>query len=245
MGRQDPAHRRHARRRHAAAAPGPRRPRSSPRSPATSSPLWPASGSPSTITIRAMTLMTALALLFAAGSGLIPRRRQAPIPARIPILSAFILCLAAEMGDRTQFLTFALAGRFDSAPLAAAGATAGILAACIPAAMLGERLADSGPGPRHPLVGRGPVPGRRLHRRGEGAAAGLRPAPQTRPSFQRKRESRFFSAGPDVERDSLLFSVARKARGKAMPSERTDSGRLPAAAAGGPGYPQLHSTSRA
>ena len=28
-------------------------------------------------------------------------------------------------GDRTQFLTFALAGRFDSAPLAAAGATAG------------------------------------------------------------------------------------------------------------------------
>ncbi len=94
----------------------------------------------STITIRAMTLMTALALLFAAGSVLIPRRRQGPIPARVPILSAFILCLAAEMGDRTQFLTFALAGRFDSAPLAAAGATVGIVAACIPAAMLGERL---------------------------------------------------------------------------------------------------------
>jgi len=93
-----------------------------------------------TITIRAMTLMTALALLFAAGSVLIPRRRQDPIPARVPILSALILCLAAEMGDRTQFLTFALAGRFDSAPLAAAGATAGILAACVPAAMLGERL---------------------------------------------------------------------------------------------------------
>ena len=93
-----------------------------------------------TITIRAMTLMTALALLFAAGSVLIPRRRQPPIPARVPILSALILCLAAEMGDRTQFLAFALAGRFDSAPLAAAGATAGILAACVPAAMLGERL---------------------------------------------------------------------------------------------------------
>ena len=44
------------------------------------------------------------------------------------------------MGDRTQFLTFALAGRFDSAPLAAAGATAGIVAACLPAVMLGERL---------------------------------------------------------------------------------------------------------
>lgn len=93
-----------------------------------------------TITIRAMTLMTALALLFAAGSVLIPRRRPVPIPARVPVLSALILCLAAEMGDRTQFLAFALAGRFDSAPLAAAGATAGILAACVPAAMLGERL---------------------------------------------------------------------------------------------------------
>lgn len=93
-----------------------------------------------TINIRAMTLMVALALLFAAASGLFARKSgETKIP-RWPLPSAFILCLAAEMGDRTQFLTFALAGRFDSAPLAAAGATAGIIAACIPAAMLGERL---------------------------------------------------------------------------------------------------------
>ena len=95
-----------------------------------------------TITIRAMTLMVALALLFAGGSGLIRRRRPAPATVRVPVLTAFILCLAAEMGDRTQFLTFALAGRFDSAPLAAAGATAGILVACVPAALLGERLGE-------------------------------------------------------------------------------------------------------
>jgi putative Ca2+/H+ antiporter (TMEM165/GDT1 family) len=94
-----------------------------------------------TINIRAMTLMTALALLFAGGSGLIPRKAPAPASLRLPVLTAFILCLAAEMGDRTQFLTFAFAGRFDSAPLAAAGATAGTLAACLPAALLGERLA--------------------------------------------------------------------------------------------------------
>jgi putative Ca2+/H+ antiporter (TMEM165/GDT1 family) len=94
-----------------------------------------------TINIRAMTLMTALALLFAGGSGLIPRKAPAPASLRVPVLTAFILCLAAEMGDRTQFLTFAFAGRFDSAPLAAAGATAGTLAACLPAALLGERLA--------------------------------------------------------------------------------------------------------
>lgn len=98
-----------------------------------------------TITIRAMTLMTALALLFAAGSGVIPRKQKPLAIARWPLVTAFILCLAAEIGDRTQFLTFALAGRFGSAPLAAAGATAGILAACLPALMLGDKLATTVP----------------------------------------------------------------------------------------------------
>jgi len=98
-----------------------------------------------TITIRAMTLMVALALLFAGGSGLIRRKMPAPGAPRWPLVTAFILCLAAEMGDRTQFLTFALAGRFDSAPLAAAGATAGTLVACIPAALLGDKLATALP----------------------------------------------------------------------------------------------------
>lgn len=93
-----------------------------------------------TINIRATTLMTALALLFAGISGLIPRKAKENVTARWAIPAAFILCLAAEMGDRTQFLTFALAGRFDSAPLAAAGATAGILAACLPALALGDRF---------------------------------------------------------------------------------------------------------
>ena len=92
------------------------------------------------ITVRAMTLLTALALLFAGMSGLIPRRRQPESVGRLPILATFIFCLAAEMGDRIQFLTFALAGRFDSAPLAAAGATAGMIAACVPAVMLGDKL---------------------------------------------------------------------------------------------------------
>jgi putative Ca2+/H+ antiporter (TMEM165/GDT1 family) len=94
-----------------------------------------------TITIRAMTLMVALALLFAGIAGLI-RRGPPPIGSdRTPLLiAAFILCLAAEMGDRTQFLAFALAGRFDAPSLAAAGATAGIVAAGLPAALLGARF---------------------------------------------------------------------------------------------------------
>jgi len=93
-----------------------------------------------TITIRAMTLLTALALLFAGISGLIPRKQKPEAAARLPLLATFILCLAAEMGDSIQFLTFAFAGRFDSAPLAAAGATAGLVAACIPAVALGDTL---------------------------------------------------------------------------------------------------------
>jgi putative Ca2+/H+ antiporter (TMEM165/GDT1 family) len=98
-----------------------------------------------TITIRAMTLLTALALLFAGISGIIPRKPKPEAAPRWPLLATFILCLAAEMGDRIQFLTFAFAGRFDSAPLAAAGATAGLVAACVPAVMLGERLQSTLP----------------------------------------------------------------------------------------------------
>jgi putative Ca2+/H+ antiporter (TMEM165/GDT1 family) len=98
------------------------------------------------ITIRAMSLMVALALLFGGLSGLIRRREPSMGNAtRWPLVAAFILCLAAEMADRTQFLTFALAGRFGSAPLAAAGATAGIAAACAPAALLGDRLKSALP----------------------------------------------------------------------------------------------------
>jgi putative Ca2+/H+ antiporter (TMEM165/GDT1 family) len=97
------------------------------------------------INVRAQTLLLALALLFAGGSGLIQRRPPKPATARLPILTVFILCLASEMGDRTQFLTFAIAGRFDSIPFAAAGATAGALAACLPALFLGERLRTATP----------------------------------------------------------------------------------------------------
>ncbi|HYD14750.1 MAG TPA: TMEM165/GDT1 family protein [Allosphingosinicella sp.] len=97
------------------------------------------------INVRAQTLLLALALLFAGASGLIRRRPPRQATLRLPLLTAFILCLATEMGDRTQFLTFALAGRFDSAPLAAAGATAGALAACLPALFLGEKLQTAVP----------------------------------------------------------------------------------------------------
>jgi putative Ca2+/H+ antiporter (TMEM165/GDT1 family) len=98
-----------------------------------------------TINLRALSLLTALALLFAGISGLIPRKQKSESVPRWPLGVTFILCLAAEMGDRIQFLAFAFAGRFDSAALAATGATLGLVAGCVPAVLLGEELRSTVP----------------------------------------------------------------------------------------------------
>jgi putative Ca2+/H+ antiporter (TMEM165/GDT1 family) len=99
-----------------------------------------------TVSVSAMSLMVALALLYSGVAGLIPRRDPSLGSMRLPaIFTAAILCLAAELGERAQFLTFALAGRFGSMELAAAGATAGTLAACLPAALLGDRFFEAVP----------------------------------------------------------------------------------------------------
>lgn len=99
-----------------------------------------------TVSVSAMSLMVALALLYGGVAGLIPRRDPSLGSMSLPTLfTAAILCLAAELGERAQFLTFALAGRFGSMELAAAGATAGTLAACLPAALLGDRFFEAVP----------------------------------------------------------------------------------------------------
>lgn len=53
-------------------------------------------------------------------------------------LVAFFL---AEMGDKTQFATIALAARFDALAWVVAGTTIGMMAANVPAVLLGEKLA--------------------------------------------------------------------------------------------------------
>ena len=99
-----------------------------------------------TVTIRAMTLLLALALLFAGGAGLFRRKAPGAGSLRLPLFAAAtIMLFAAELGDRTQFMTFALAGRFGSAPLAAAGATAGMLAASLPALLLAGQFQEKAP----------------------------------------------------------------------------------------------------
>ena len=94
------------------------------------------------ITLRAISLMLALALLF-AGIGGFFRNKMPDMGADWrtgPFLTAAGCFFLLEFGDKTQFLTATLAGQFNSLALAASGAAIGVLAANVPAALLGERL---------------------------------------------------------------------------------------------------------
>lgn len=92
------------------------------------------------ITQRAITLLLAVGLAFAGVVGLI----TPPPPGRAvrfkggAFLAALIFAFAFASGGRTQFLTFGLAARAETPLLAFAGASAGMIAAAAPAALLGE-----------------------------------------------------------------------------------------------------------
>ena len=62
-----------------------------------------------------------------------------------PFLTTAILFFLAEMGDKTQLATNALAARFQSVPLVTAGTTLGMLASDGLAVFLGDRLAARAP----------------------------------------------------------------------------------------------------
>jgi putative Ca2+/H+ antiporter (TMEM165/GDT1 family) len=96
------------------------------------------------ITLRAISLLVAVALVFAGVSGLI-RSKQPEMGADWKT-DAFITTAACffllEFGDKTQFLTAALAAQYDSLLLAGLGATLGVVAANAPGALLGDRLTE-------------------------------------------------------------------------------------------------------
>ena len=103
------------------------------------------------VTLRAISLLVALALLFAGAAGLMRKKMpEASFPRlRSAFLAAALGFFIFEFGDKTQFLTFAIAAQYDALALAAAGATAGVLAAASPAALLGARLPAALP--MHPV----------------------------------------------------------------------------------------------
>lgn len=94
------------------------------------------------INFRAITLMTAFALLFAGMGALLPQKPptlegSGKGGAFFSSLFAFVVL---EFGDKTQFLTAALAARANSLWLPALGATTGVLLAIAPAVLIGDRL---------------------------------------------------------------------------------------------------------
>jgi putative Ca2+/H+ antiporter (TMEM165/GDT1 family) len=56
-------------------------------------------------------------------------------------VTAFVAFFLAEMGDKTQFATVALAARFGALATVVAGTTIGMMLANIPAIWLGDKLA--------------------------------------------------------------------------------------------------------
>jgi Ca2+/H+ antiporter, TMEM165/GDT1 family len=99
------------------------------------------------ITLRAISLLVALSLVFSGVAGLIrPKPYESAATSRAgPFLVAAASFFVLEFGDKTQFLTFALAAQFNALVLAAAGATAGIMVSSVPAALLGDQLARAVP----------------------------------------------------------------------------------------------------
>jgi Ca2+/H+ antiporter, TMEM165/GDT1 family len=60
-------------------------------------------------------------------------------------VTAFVTFFLAEMGDKTQFATIALAARFDSLVIVVIGTTIGMMLADVPAVWMGEKLAPKIP----------------------------------------------------------------------------------------------------
>lgn len=99
------------------------------------------------VTPRAVSLIVGIALILAGGGALF-RSKSPDMGAswRVgPFLTAFGCFFLLEFGDKTQFVTAGLAAQYDSLALSAAGATAGVLLANVPAAVLGERFAAAVP----------------------------------------------------------------------------------------------------
>jgi putative Ca2+/H+ antiporter (TMEM165/GDT1 family) len=84
-----------------------------------------------------------IAFLGFAGWALIPDKLEdKEKPNRFgPFVTTLIAFFLAEMGDKTQFATIALGAKYASLTMVVIGTTLGMMAANVPAVLLGERLA--------------------------------------------------------------------------------------------------------
>jgi hypothetical protein len=128
------------------------------------------------ITLRAISLLVAIALIFAGVAGFIRQKDEADMGSTWktgPFVTTAACFFLLEFGDKTQFLTAALAAQYDAFALAAAGATAGVVIANTGhhshRRPRRSRLAAAA----NPLWDRRILPSRGVHRRGERPAAGL------------------------------------------------------------------------
>jgi len=85
-----------------------------------------------------------LAFLGFAAWALIPDTLDdKPEPSRYgPFLTTLVLFVLAEMGDKTQLATVALGAKYANLALVTLGTTLGMMAANVPAVLIGEKLAQ-------------------------------------------------------------------------------------------------------
>ena len=80
-------------------------------------------------------------LAFAVWALVPDRLGDAGQPSRYgPFLTTLVAFFLAEMGDKTQFATIALGAKYASLTMVVVGTTLGMMAANVPAVLLGERL---------------------------------------------------------------------------------------------------------
>lgn len=96
------------------------------------------------LTHEAATLLLALSLLFAGGGAFWPQKTHAPADRWTmgAFLSSFFAFFILELGDKTQFMNFAIATWSGSPILTAAGACAGIVVASAAAILIGRDFAN-------------------------------------------------------------------------------------------------------
>jgi Ca2+/H+ antiporter, TMEM165/GDT1 family len=94
---------------------------------------------------RLLDLIVGVSMIAMAGWSLVPDRLDAQgtsLPARGVFLATLIAFFIAEIGDKTQIATVALAAGYANLPAVVAGTTSGMIAANLPVVLLGNAFAS-------------------------------------------------------------------------------------------------------